>query len=301
MRKVIVQVKGGLGNQLFCYAAARRLAINQHADLVVDNISGFARDFVYQRIYALDGFNIAARTATYRERMEPLGRFRRRLARSIAKHYAFERRTFLAHDGLAFEHRLLEFCVHETVYLDGYWQSEKYFKDIENQIRQDFEMAPPRDQENRDMAARITHSNSVCVHIRRFSNTNDRHIGGNHEDLPSHYYQRAIETIKQRISEPVFFIFSDDPRSARQVVGLAEPAVYVDINRHDASGRTDLWLMRTGRHFIIANSTFSWWGAWLGSAEDKIVIAPDKAWTSSPTWGFEGLLPQEWTVIKPND
>ena len=136
--KVIVRILGGLGNQLFCYAAARRLALVNDAELVLDTVSGFTYDRVYRRQYQLDHFNIPCRKATPTERLEPFGRLRRWLLRTWNRRLPFEKRSYIFQEGLDFDPRLLEFKPRGTVYLEGYWQSEKYFKDVEDIIRQEF-------------------------------------------------------------------------------------------------------------------------------------------------------------------
>jgi len=120
--KIIARIKGGLGNQLFCYAAARRLALVSNAELVIDDVTGFIRDRQYRRKYALDTFPISARRATPRERKDPIGRYRRGIAKFIAKQHPFHERNYIEQEGTDFDQRLLEFRPKGTVYIDGLWQ-----------------------------------------------------------------------------------------------------------------------------------------------------------------------------------
>lgn len=296
-RKVVALIKGGLGNQLFCYAAARRLALRQDAELVLDNVSGFTRDHLYQRQYALHRFAITARIATRSERLEPLERLRRRIMRSYYRRLPFEQRRYLEQEGVGFDKRLLEYPVRGTIYLDGYWQSERYFKDIEATVRRDLEVFPPRDEQNQLIAAQICDSNSVCVHVRWFSRAQSLGIQSGHQNLERDYYLRAIARIRDCVQDPKYFIFSDNPKAAVEVLALSEDAVCVDHNHGDDSAYADLWLMTLCSHFIIANSTFSWWGAWLAPSSEKVVIAPGHCSGDPLTWGFDGLLPGAWHAI----
>lgn len=296
-RKVIVRIKGGLGNQLFCYAAARRLALVQDAELVLDHVTGFSRDYQYQRMYGLDRFNITARKASCAERLEPFERFRRRLIRETARRMPFEKRIYLEQEGAGFDPRLLSYQVRGTVYLDGYWQSEKYFKDIEPVLRQDLIIKPPDDILNRQMAEQILNCNAVAIHVRWFQRASVKTAPSDHGNLALDYYRRALQEIRVRVIHPHFFIFSDDPIAGAQWLGLSEDSTCVYHNQGEQNAYADLWLMTHCKHFIIANSTFSWWGAWLSDSPGKMVIAPGKTFVNPTTWDFDGLFPETWIVI----
>lgn len=143
--KLIPRLFGGIGNQLFIYAAARRLALVNNAELVLDSVSGFTNDTVYQRHYQLDHFNIPCRQATAAERLEPFSRLRRKVLRWWNQRKPFKQRTYLVQESIDFDPRLLYYKPRGTVYLEGYWQSENYFKDIEDIIRHDLKIKPPED------------------------------------------------------------------------------------------------------------------------------------------------------------
>lgn len=294
--KVVVRVKGGLGNQLFCYAAARRLALANEAELVIDDITGFARDQRYHRRYALDRFRIAARKATPSERLEPFERYRRGIAKFLARRRPFHRRRYVEQEGIEFDGRLLTCRVRGTVCLDGLWQSEGYFKDVEPVIRQDLQIIPPEDRRNGEMTQRIAACNAAAVHVRWFDPPD--HHGASH-NTSADYYRRAIDLIQRRIDKAHFFLFSDDPNSAMTLLGLPEgSATCVDHNRGDENAYADLWLMSRCQHFIIANSSFSWWGAWLAGHDGKIVICPRQtSLTGMQGWGFSGLIPDTWICL----
>jgi hypothetical protein len=293
MGKVVVRVKGGLGNQLFCYAAARRLALANKADLVIDHVSGFARD-VYRRKYALEHFNINVRKAAARERLEPFERYRRGIKQWWNRRKPFLERIYVEQEGIDFDERLLNFKVREVVYVDGLWQSESYFKDVEPIIRRDLQIRPPTDAVNREIAHDIRRSAAVALHVRWF----DAPGTPTTYNLAAAYYSRAIALMQQKVRSPHFFLFSDDPEAARLRLALpVERTTVVSHNVGDEAAYADLWLMSQCRHFITANSTFSWWGAWLAPPCDKIVITPRIECAGVAAWGFRGLIPDSWNVL----
>lgn len=292
---IIPRIFGGLGNQLFIYSAARRLALVNQAEIVIDEVSGFSYDTVYQRHYQLDHFNIPCRNATPVERLEPFSRMRRAFKRKWNQRLPFERRRFLVQEGIDYDPRLLAFKPQGTVYLEGYWQSENYFKDVEETIRQDLKIKPPTDAANLAMAKRISCGTAVAVHVRFF----DEPTTAGLNNAPDDYYTRAVAAMERLAPAAHYFLFSDQPEAARARIPLPDERVtLVAHNQGDEQAYADLWLMAQCKHFIIANSTFSWWGAWLATYQGKRVIAPGfemrygKMW-----WGFKGLLPEQWIKL----
>lgn len=295
MHKIVARILGGLGNQLFSYAAARRLALVNDAELVIDDKSGFARDHDYQRHYQLDHFSIPCRKAGAVERLEPFSRARRYLKRRLNQRLPFRARSYIHQEGINFDSRLLQVKSRGTVYIEGYWQSEDYFKDVEETIRDDLRIIPPTDATNLAMAARIRACLAVAVHVRFF----DAPTEGGINNAPDDYYARAVAEMEMLAPDTHYFVFSDQPAAARDRIPLtADRITLVSHNQGDENAYADLWLMTQCQHFIIANSTFSWWGAWLAEHLGKHVIAPGlevregKMW-----WGFEGLLPEEWLKV----
>lgn len=292
--KIIPRILGGLGNQLFCYAAARRLALVNNAELVIDAVSGFVRDRNYQRYYQLDHFSIPCRKATAAERLEPLPSVRRYLKRAYNRSRPFEERTYIQQEGIDLDPRLLHVKPYGAVYLEGYWQSEDYFKDVEQTIRADLRITPPTDTVNFEMAAHIRDCQAVAVHMR-FFDTPD--VAAAH-NISADYYQRAIALIEEKIESPRYFLFSDIPEAVREKLALPKGRVtLVSHNQGDKNAYADLCLMTQCQHFITANSTFSWWGAWLGGGKNKIVVTPDLEINGKMAWGFKGLIPDGWIKI----
>ena len=293
--KVVVRIRGGLGNQLFCYAAARRLALANGAELVLDHVSGFRKRRI-RRTYALHHFHIEARTATARERLDgplSLRKFRQRLA---ARMVPMSRAAYIHERGMASDARLLARRVRGPVYVNGLWQSEHYFCDIEATLRCDLRFHEPTDRANLDMAARIRACNALALHVRSFREASYHQRG---LSRPERYYASAAELALRRCGEPQVFVFSDDPDLARRLLQpIGVRAEYVTHNNTGEQAYADLWLMSLCRHFIIADSTFSWWGAWLGAHPGKQVFAPGAALLTAPaSWGIPGQLPDRWMKL----
>jgi Glycosyl transferase family 11 len=299
-RRVIVRIKGGLGNQLFQYAAARRLAIANDAELVIDHQTGFVRDYLYQQKYALHNFGIAGRLANGWERMEPFERYQRALRKLRSRRQAFAQRRYLEQEGVDFDGRLLEVRVGRKLYLEGYWQSERYFKDIESTIRQDLTIMPPQDAENQRVAHLIRHCEQpIALHVRWFDKaTASANASVNNVD--EQYYAKAIQLIEQKVESPTYFVFSDDVAAAQQrLPEFRHPVTFVSHNQRLEQAYADLWLMSQCQHFVAANSTFSWWGGWLANHPDKIVITPwiERSGTLT-AWNIQGLIPDDWIKLR---
>jgi hypothetical protein len=291
--KVIARIRGGLGNQLFCYAAARRLAVVSNAELVIDDVTGFARDHTYRRKYALDVFNIPARKASPRERMALFERARRGIAKLLASRKTFADRRYIVELTPDFDERLVSLKLRHDVYLDGLWQSEGYFKDVEATIRSDLVFKAPQDSVNRSMAERMQGPDAVSVHVRWF----DPGQGDGTNNMSRLYYRRAIEKMESLTPSAHYFVFSDRPESVGGMLDLPERCyTVVSHNRGDASAYADMWLMAKCSKHIIANSTFSWWGAWLSDSSRKVVFCPNPD-SAKTNWNFKGLVPDDWTRV----
>lgn len=291
MSKVIARLVGGLGNQMFGYAAARRLALINDAELVLDTVTGFKRDTTYRRSYQLDAFAVAGRPATPSERLEPFDRARIGAARALATLQPYHRRRYLLQEFDDYDARLRDRVVRGTLRLQGVWAGEGYFADVGERIRADFQLKhAPDDAMNRRVARAIETSNAIGLHVRWFD---DPGVGGTMNVSPA-YYQRAIAEMRARVADAHFFVFSDKPDAARQNLMLGESeATFVTHNDLESGAALDLWLLSRCRHYIIANSSFSWWAAWLGG-ENGIVMCPDPAVVDGGNWNLRGYIPDRW-------
>ena len=291
---VIVRLVGGLGNQMFQYAAGRAVAYRHEVPLKLD-ISAFERYGL--RTCRLHHLNIVESYATPAEVA--------RLARSsqnrlVAKLYTIVERCLPYYKRSVFRQRYDHFDpdilrVSRSVYLTGYWQSEKYFKDIEEIIRREFTIRNDPDAVNQEMAAMINKSTSVSLHIRRGDYVSNPRIRQTHGVCSLDYYEAAVAKLMQFAKDPHFFVFSDDIEWAKQNLKLQYPLTFVSHNGPERDYE-DLRLMSLCKHHIIANSTFSWWGAWLSTNRRKIVIAP-KRWFSDPDRDSRDLIPESWLRV----
>lgn len=291
---VIARIRGGLGNQLFMYAMARRLAQVNDVELVLDGTTGFRGKNKYARQYMLDRFPINGRLASKSERRDPFHSIRRGARKWWDKRKAIENRQYIVDPG-GIDDAIYSLSINKPTTFEGYWQSEDWFSDIAEQIRAECTPQAPSDDKNVEMAREIEQSNAVALHVRFF---NDPTQTAQSQQVVD-YYTKAIETIRSTVDNPTFYIFSDQPEKAREILALdASEVRVVNHNSGDANAHLDIWLMSRCQHFITANSTFSWWGAWLGEKPDSVVVSP--VFTAADAflaWGLPGLIPERWISI----
>jgi hypothetical protein len=292
---VITHLMGGLGNQMFQYAAGRALALRTASSLKLD-LSGFgvgdARRFELQR------FPIDATAAT-KEELAALGAAgvarSNRVARTVGPLWNLLRPSSRIYRERHFHFDSSVANLHPPVFLFGYWQSEKYFSDCADAIRRELMPSTPFDAENAAMAARIDSANAVSVHIRRGDYADNPTTNRYHGTCTVDYYQQAIAYLSERIEAAHAFVFSDDHAWACRNLQFAIPTTFVTINGA-VEGFRDMQLMLRCRHHVIANSSFSWWGAWLSPRAEKIVVAPVR-WFRGSTSDTRDLLPERWIKI----
>ena len=287
---IIVKIIGGLGNQMFQYAAGRRLSHVNHTELKLD-ISGFPTYKPHS--YGLSHFNIKGDTATPRE-IAYFKKYQRREGRIwfLYNRLIANESIFIQERGFPLNARVM--APTKSAYLNGHWQSEKYFKDIDPIIREEFTVKNELGGRNKEVAEEIERTNSVSLHVRRGDYVTDEaqsHIG----TCDPAYYTQAVAIIGKKINTPSFFVFSDDMNWARKNIILNYPTIYVDHN-NAFTNYEDLRLMSLCKHNIIANSTFGWWGAWLNNNSQKIVIAPQR-WFLKDKWDTRDLIPDTWIKI----
>jgi hypothetical protein len=291
---IIVRLIGGLGNQMFQYAAARALALRKGAELKLD-VSGF--ETYGLRRYELGQYPIAATIASTEELAQfgvvfPVSKVRRIWARVFGRgdcassaHYR-EPHFF-------FDPQLARQAL--PLFMDGYWQSERYFADIAPLLLQELTPPAPFEAENAALADQITGSNAVSLHVRRGDYVTNAHTNAYHGVCSLDYYKAAIEHMREHVPSPHLFVFSDDAEWTKANLASDLPTTYVIANPPERGFR-DLQLMSLCQHHIIANSSFSWWGAWLNSNPNKIVVAP-KIWFSAGDNDTRDLVPSEWVQL----
>ncbi len=291
---VIVQILGGLGNQMFLYALGRSIARRTGAPLLLDTSVMTYAPQETRRSYDLDIFKLRPTFATradvarYHSHGAGLaGKIAHRLrgatgARDILRQYKFE-----------YQPEILR--VAPPVYITGYWQSYRYFADIEDLLRADFAFRDPLPPATAVYADAIAQPGAVCVHVRRGDYLDPKYshfIGPCGID----YYRRAVERLREVVEEPTFFVFSDDIAWCRANFGWLGRAVQFVEYAVPPGARpqaSDLQLMTRASHFIVANSTFSWWAAWLAGDRAKLVIAP-KEWFKRAELITDDLVPGNW-------
>jgi hypothetical protein len=293
---LIIKLFGGLGNQIFQYAFGRQLALKNNVPLYLDTFSGFQNDF-YKRSYSLSIFDIKAQIASSKtvERIlkiqSPLGR-KQQLFVWLDTHILGFNPLFINEKHYHFDAEVLQ-TKSFFAYVSGYWQSEKYFQDIALTIRQDLTFLKKISSENQSLLDSILSTNSVCLHLRRLHGI----AGGqtNAEGVKFHgasemtYYDKALEIIAQKEHDLHFFVFADDPIWAKENIKLPYPTTFVSGN----ADYEDLQLMSQCKHHIIANSSFSWWSAWLNPNPYKVVIAPDD-WFKDKNINTKDIYPASW-------
>lgn len=296
---VIVKLCGGLGNQMFPYSAGRRLALHLDTQLKLD-ITGFhvykERSELDFRQYGLHVFNINESFASADEiralatvTQGGIGAFVHRLFHSKAK----RPKSYIKEKHVHFDPTILQ--LKDDIYLDGNWVSWKYFEDIESTIRKDFTFKKSATGENRIFQEEIQTCQSISLHIRRGDYVNDPKTNAIHGTCSLEYYKNAIQYIDKRVKNPHFFVFSDDLDWTRDNLKTHYPMTFVDCNG-PLDGHEDMRLMSKCKHNIVANSGFSWWGAWLNDNPDKIVIGPKK-WVQSDKYKMHTLVPDEWVRL----
>jgi hypothetical protein len=288
---IITRLIGGLRNQLFQYAVGRHLAEIHQTVLRID-ISGFETYKLHK--YSLWSFNIQedfaspeeVESLTVRKQVGKEGMLAKLLGKKskLAKTHIREKKLY------TFDPKILKLS--DGVYLDGYWQNEKYFANIAGIIRREATVKFPQTGKDKELANMIASSESVSLHIRRRDYVSDPKTNQVHGICDLDYYSRCVAHITQTVNNSCFFVFSDDPEWVQANLRLSYPTTFVDHNDADKNYE-DLRLMSQCRHNIIANSSFSWWGAWLNPNEDKLVLAP-KRWLAKNGVNYKNMIPHHW-------
>jgi len=291
---IIIKLMGGLGNQMFQYAFGRHLQEKHQTHLKFDTsefeLTSGGPAFV-PRKYDLDIFGINVEVASSRE----VSRFRDRVGlppidRALDRVLG-RKKTYI------FELPIFNFVEErynapDNTYLEGYWQTEKYFADIRELIRREFSFAEELSGNAEGLMNEIVGSNSICVNVRR----GDFVINDRHGWYGSDYFSRGEAMMDGRFSDHQFYVFSDDVEWCRENLRFSKPTVFVG---HEFAGRKFqdyLRLMSACKHFIIPNSSFAWWAVWFNQDPDKIVVAPKK-WFNVEELDTTDLFQPGWILI----
>ncbi|MES2416417.1 MAG: alpha-1,2-fucosyltransferase [Patescibacteria group bacterium] len=291
---IIVRLQGGMGNQMFQYALGRALSIKNNTELGLDLTFLLDRtpipNFTF-RDYNLGDFNIQADIVSKKDipflyRKYSLGIF--------IRYIDFIRRKFINTPGKEkknyfFDSKIMN--LGSNAYLEGWWQNQKYFLEIKDILRKDFTLKN-YSEKMKQFISKIESQNSVCVHIRRGDYLTVDTLGNKYYSvLDETYYKNALDIISKNGKIDCIYVFDrDDIDWCKQNVKFNYPTIYIE---NDINLAETVTLMSACKHFIMANSSFSWWGAWLGNAKEKVVIAPKK-WLTDPSIDTSDLIPKEW-------
>lgn len=288
---------GGLGNQMFQYAFVYALSKKFSTDIVFD-MSWFEEvkkdEKLTTRVFELDIFNINYEIATKKDLEQViLPRHRSKIQKLLWDVFKIVKykpvgNALIQTSSYSFDKKLLN--PPEYIYYEGFFQNEKYFKYLREDLIKNFTLNIPVDEKNQSILNKIIETNSASLHIRRGDYVTLESAKKFHGTCSLDYYRKAIAYIAKRVENPHFFLFSDDTDWVVENLKIEYPFTIVDFNQ--GKGYLDLNLMKHCKHNIIANSSFSWWGAWLNENPNKIVIAPKK-WHTKKLKKCD-IIPKSW-------
>ena len=291
-----VQLSGGLGNQMFQYAFGKHLALLTQSELVLD-LAYIQSKLPFKKFstpmqYELDIFNL---NVDYKSLY-----FSNGITYPLAKlEYYFKTKrnsnnySTLIESGMQFNARYLE--KDEPLFIQGNFQSELYFKDIEADIREDFKFIHLLEEENQQILNQIKSSNSVSIHIRRGDYLSIKNNASKFRALELDYYKNAMSILENKMENITYFVFSDDINWVKENLKTHAKTIFINHNKGKSS-YIDMQLMSNCQHNIIANSTFSWWAAWLNANKNKIVVAP-KTWFLIDELNQNDIVPISWISL----
>jgi len=294
-KAIITKLIGGLGNQMFQYATGLKLAKKNEADLLLD-----ISDFINYpgREFALHNFNISGKIINESDNISLIDQntiFFKRIFLHINS--LINRKTSLPYIKEPYFHYYPNLLNSPCpCYIDGYWQSEKYFFDIKKEIIEEFSLIKPINELSLKILNKIMEKNSVSIHIRRGDYITNTSANKFHGVCSLSYYYSAINLIKNHVENPFFIVFSDDIKWTKENLKISDEVIYVDHNGPEKS-HEDLFLMSRCSHHIIANSSFSWWAAWLSQNPRKMVITPTP-WFDYQNYCYQDIIPNDWIKIK---
>jgi len=272
-----------MGNQLFQYANAFAVARRNDSELILD-IRDAQKDYDSTE-YPLIHFGISKRVAEFHE----LPPHRRDKVPYLIWRNFGRNPKFIRENELAFNSQILS--LGSGCYLYGYFQSERYFKDCEQIIRHELQIITPPSGKNGELLKRLSGENAVSLHVRRGDYLSKDNLS-TFARCSGDYYNAAVAYVAERVDPIVIYVFTDDPEWVRNNLNFNHPMIISDQNQGELAYE-DLRLMLACRHNIIANSSFSWWGAWLNPNPNKIVVAPEK-WFADGHPDNPDIIPPQW-------
>ncbi len=288
---ILVKLMGGLGNQMFQYAAAKSLACRHNVDVKVD-LSFLKLDTkgnYTPRKYELDIFNSHIKIATDEDVKNFTKKVNTKYSRLLQRKFPlFYNSLYAVEKGSSYHPEFKNYP--KNTYLDGFWQSELYFKKYELQLKKEFTFKNTLPKQLESYLIKIQTTNSVSIHVRRGDYVTLKSANEFHGSCSLQYYKSALEIILNTNSKVDLFVFSDDIDWCRQNFNFKFPLHFIE---HNFEAHWDMFLMSYCKHNIIANSSFSWWGAWLNNNENKIVVMP-KYWFKNIESKLINIKPNNW-------
>jgi len=288
---------GGLGNQMFQYALGRRLALDRKVFLKLDTTTWYQIHTNHR--YELNNYRINAQIASLEEinkfKKVNLGGLRGKIFRNIQKRLSYYKRRIIDEKSFSFDDGIVNKTSKE-VYLNGFWQSEKYFAPISTTIRNELSYIGSPSSQASFWEEKIRSCTSISLHVRRGDYVNDSETNQIFGVCSIEYYQNATKFLFNKFPNAKLFIFSDDIGWACQNLSFLPAREFIELigTKRDIE---ELKLMSLCKHHIIANSSFSWWGAWLNPSTDKVIIAPDP-WFNKPGIATNDLYPDTWIKMR---
>ena len=292
---IIIKLMGGLGNQMFQYAFGKSLAIKNNIELKLDTSflldrTPHKKHFVF-RDYDLSIFNVDAIFATEKEVKELTQRTSSPFVDRILNQSIGFKKSYIKDMGLVFNSTHL--TIKDNAYLEGYWQSEKYFSEISLDLKQFFfTYRSLLETKAKTLINRINGVNAVCVNVRR----GDFVINSFHGTMGVDYYMKAEKMLLEKYEGLEFFVFSDDIDWCKENLHFKSLTTFVGHEYAGHKFQDYLRLMSACKHFIIPNSSFAWWAVWLSTYSNKMIIAP-KNWINNPPNSVDDLIPKDWIRI----
>lgn len=291
---IIVKLRGGLGNQMFQYAAGLSLALKHNTTIKIDDTALIQKPAGNDtpRHFELNIFEKPVTSATNKEIQDILSNYNSKITREIQRRFPFLFNKLRAVESGSHYHTEFDHYPKNT-YLEGFWQSELYFIKYENQIRDYFDFKSDIKNENSGLVETIkSHAHSVSIHIRRGDYVSNVEANKFHGLCSLEYYKDAVNYLSTKFKKLNLYVFSDDLDWCKEHLKFDFPMEFIQT----LNPQSDLYLMTQCQHNIIANSSFSWWGAWLNGYKDKIVIAPKK-WFADSSINTTDLIPKSWIKL----
>ncbi len=286
---IVARLEGGLGNQLFQYAFGTQLAYQHNTELVLD-VSSYASKPAHG--YMLDRFFIRARELQSDERKRIPGRYgegKRSLLQAFV--FAGKELTRVRERPFGFAERYMS--APDNSYLVGYWQSERFFRDVTTNVREQFRHAVSMSLETLRIRDRMLNSSSIAIHLRRGDYITTKPMAA--RNLSLDYYRECVISQLERRPESEVYVFSNDIPWCSENLDIPCPVHFVE-HTNNATANEDLCLMSAAECLVVANSTFSWWGAYLAERQDRTVFAP-KSWYHPNTLDDSNINRQDWILV----